>query len=236
VALFLDLDGTLLELAERPALVAADQDVRALLRETSRLTGGATAIITGRTIADAMQILGGALDCIAGLHGLESQISPGVRLRAAAPSQSVRAAVADLRALERAGALGALVEDKGQSVALHFRHAPQSEQSVNDAAAKVARDHGLRLLRGKMIVELLPGDRTKGDAIVEFMTYGPFVGRAPVAVGDDVTDEDAFVAANRLGGFSILVGAARASAANYRLGGVSALRAWLQAGLQEARG
>jgi trehalose 6-phosphate phosphatase len=220
-ALFLDLDGTLVEIAEHPDDVVAGDALRALLRHVCDAAGGAVALITGRTIADADRILGGAIANIAGkLH------------RDHVAASELRAALEDVRDLSEAGVLHARIEEKGASVALHYRHAPEIEQDVRACAAQIAARHRLRTLPGKMVIEIVAGAHTKGDAMEAFMRAAPFSGRAPVAIGDDVTDEDAFSAAARAGGFAIRVGESRTSSAAYRLATPAAVRDWLAASLE----
>ena len=233
-ALFLDLDGTLVEIEEHPDDVVAGGALRALLRRVCDAAGGAVALITGRTIADADRILGGAIANIAGVHGLEHRIN-GKLNRDHAAAFELNAALDDVRDLVIAGVLQARIEEKGASVALHYRHAPEIEQDVRACAAQIAARHRLRTLPGKMVIEIVAGAHTKGDAMDAFMRAAPFAGRKPVAVGDDVTDEDAFSAAARAGGFAIRVGEARSSSAAYRLATPADVHAWLEASL-EARG
>lgn len=231
-ALFLDLDGTLVEIAARPEQVVLEARMRDTLIALSERMQGAMALITGRSVADAERILGGALDCIAGLHGLECSIGGGVVTGNEAVPETFEAAKAELHARIAAGQLGAKLEDKGKAVTLHYRHAPALEESVRRIADDVGRAHGLRVLRGKMIVELIAGARHKGDALMDLAQQPRFAGRAPISIGDDVTDEDAFAAANRLGGFAVLVGEARETHARYRLPSVTALSRWLADALQ----
>lgn len=229
-ALFLDLDGTLFEIEERPELVAPDEGVTALLSPLNRRVAGALAVLTGRCAEDADRILENTVDMIAGLHGQEWLIG-GALLRA--PEQvglaNARTVLTDL--VEK-GTLDARIEDKGGGLALHYRHAPDQAPVVTHAVQQVAKMHGLRALHGKLVSELTPQGATKGSAIITLMQRPPFVGRTPVAIGDDVTDEDAFAAVNELGGFSILVGARRESVATYSLPNVGAVRAWLSKGLE----
>jgi trehalose 6-phosphate phosphatase len=140
-----------------------------------------------------------------------------------------------LSELLRNNALNAVLEDKGAGIALHYRHAPPCEEEVRGVARALAAEHRLRLLYGKMVVEILAGETTKGDALIELMQGAPFAGRIPVAVGDDVTDEDAFAAALRLGGVGVLVGPSRATAARCALPDVAAVRAWLAQAAPETR-
>lgn len=232
-ALFLDLDGTLVEIEEHPDDVVAGDALRALLRSVCEAAGGAVALITGRTIADADRVLGGAIGNIAGVHGLEHRIG-GKLNRDHEAVLELRAALADVRGLIEAGALQAKVEEKGASVALHYRHAPEIEQQVRASAAQIAARHRLRTLPGKMVIEIVAGAHTKGDAVEAFLRTPPFGARVPVAVGDDVTDEDAFAAAARAGGFAIRVGESPTSSAAYRLATPADVHRWLRASLQGA--
>ncbi len=230
-ALFLDLDGTLVEIEEHPEDVVAGDALRLLLRRVCEAAGGAVALITGRTIADADRVLGGAIASIAGVHGLEHRIN-GKLNRDHAAATELNAALEDVRDLVDAGVLHARVEEKGASVALHYRQTPEIEQDVRACAAQIAARHRLRTLPGKMVIEIVAGAHTKGDAVDTFLRAAPFAGRTPVAVGDDVTDEDAFAAAARAGGFAIRVGESRTSSAAYRLATPGAVRAWLEASLE----
>lgn len=230
-ALFLDLDGTLVEIEEHPDDVVAGDALRALLQRACEAVGGAVALITGRTISDADRILGGAIANIAGVHGLEYRIN-GKQNRDHVVASELRAALENVRDLVAAGVLHARIEEKGASVALHYRHAPEIEQDVRACAAQIAARHRLRTLPGKMVIEIVAGAHTKGDAMEAFMRTAPFKGRLPVAIGDDVTDEDAFSAAARAGGFAIRVGESRTSSAAYRLATPAAVRDWLKASLE----
>lgn len=230
--LFLDLDGTLVEIEERPHAVTASQDLRDLLRNLSRTMNGAVALITGRTLSEADRILQGALDHVAGVHGYELQRGREI-LRDAAELSPIAEAAADIRELIQTHALPALVENKRASLALHYRHAPEAGPTLLRIADEIAARRGLRVMQGKMVVELVAGARTKGDALEQFMTEAPFRGRMPLKLGDDRTDEDAFAAAAALGGFGVLIGAPRGSSARYTLSGPSAVFDWLAAPLRE---
>lgn len=222
-----------MEIAATPSDARLDSRMRAVLVEASRI--GAVAVLTGRTIADADRILGGAIEAIAGLHGLESRLASEQWRRRGGAHDAVRKLAAALNDDIAAGNLNALMEDKGASIALHFRHAPEEEARVTAAAEQAAAAHGLRTLRGKMVVEILPAGATKGDALREFMHLAPFAGRRPIAVGDDVTDESAFEAANALGGESVLVGALRQTSARERVDTVADVETWLASAVERAR-
>lgn len=227
-ALFLDLDGTLVAIQDRPHAVTASPELRALLSRLARAMNGAVALITGRTLGEADRILHGALDYVAGVHGFEMQRGGHIS-RDDAELAPIADAAADLRAMLQAHTLPALVEDKRASLALHYRHAPEAGPELLRIAHEIAVRHGLRVLQGKMVVELVAGARTKGDALAAFMSAPPFLGRLPIKLGDDLTDEDAFAAANAMGGFGVLVGDTRDTAAQYRLADPIAVHAWLAA-------
>lgn len=229
-ALFLDLDGTLLDLQERPHAVRASQELRDVLWRASNAVSGALAIITGRTIADATGILHGGANFIAGVHGFEIQRGASL-VRDAADLSQLDSARTDVRALLQEHAIPALIEDKQASLALHYRHAPEAASAVKRIAHDIAERRGLRVLEGKMVVELIASARTKGHALTVFMAAPPFAGRTPIAIGDDHTDEDAFAAAERLGGFGVLAGEPRESCASFTLAGPAAVMAWLKSGL-----
>lgn len=232
-ALFLDLDGTLAEIADDPARVRMDQHVANALRDIAR--AGAVAVLTGRRVVDADRILGGAVGAIAGLHGLERRVARDAEIQAPVPLTALRAAADVFTSAIARGAVDARLEDKGVSVALHFRHAPTEAAKVLDLVRKEAARRDLRALCGKMVVELLPPGVAKGDALRDFMQIAPFAGRRPIMAGDDITDESAFDAANAFGGISVLVGPSRETAARYRLESVAAVGAWLARALETAR-
>lgn len=228
-ALFLDLDGTLVDFAAHPEQVVASERLRHLLADLTQAMNGALALVTGRSIASADAVLDGALVHVAGVHGLEQRAEGGVR-RTGDPSR-VSAAADEARALITSGALDADIEDKGVALAIHYRRTPQFADAVRRSAAELAQRHGLSLLEGKMVVELKLGERTKADAVNDFMLTPPFAGRMPIAVGDDITDEDAFRVVAALGGHAILVGAERPTAARCRLDDTRAVFDWLKKGL-----
>lgn len=227
-ALFLDIDGTLLDLADHPDVVRVDEAERALLAHLSRATGGALALISGRSVAAIDALFAPMRLAAAGQHGLERRDARGGVHRHASPSQELRRAAARIGAFAARHA-GLVLEDKGLNLALHYRLAPQMEGAVHAAMDQAAAELGaaFELLRGKMVVELKPSGRDKGSAIEEFMREAPFAGRRPVFVGDDQTDEYGFMVVNRLGGESVKVGAG-ASAARWRIPDAGAVRAWLR--------
>lgn len=228
-AIFLDVDGTLLEHAARPGDVRAEAPVFRLLEALQRATGGALALISGRGIADLDRLFAPLRLPLAGQHGIERRDAAGRLHRHAFPADPLRRAAARIGAFA-ARHEGLLFEDKGHNLALHFRLAPQlagaAQSALREAAAQLGGEFEVQ--DGKMVVELKPSGRDKGMAIEEFMREPPFAGRTPVFIGDDLTDEFGFGVVNRLGGHSVKVGPG-ASAARHRVVDAAAVRGLLAA-------
>ena len=226
-ALFLDFDGTIAEIAPEPELAFAPEATKAVIAALQDRLGGALAVVSGRRIADLDVLLSPLRFPAAGLHGLERRDAAG-RLHPA----PVPASVARLRD-RLAGLIGARpgvrLEDKGASLALHYREAPEAGPDCDAAMREAVRDLAdLHLVHGKMVIEAKPKGATKGTAIRSFMAEPPFRGRVPIFAGDDVTDEDGFAVAAELGGAGIKVGAGE-TRARHRVPSVAALAAWLAA-------
>jgi trehalose 6-phosphate phosphatase len=236
-ALFLDIDGTLLEFAPTPDGVAVDRELANLLNAFRRVLGGAVALITGRTLANVDRLFGGGTLLVAGLHGSERRSADGSvhrHERAAAELAHLREDMARFAARHR----GLLFEDKGATFAIHYRRAPALASFVHRTLRRHAAHAsivGWHLQRGKGILELRPEGRDKGTAIVDYLREPPFVGRKPVFVGDDLTDEFGFDAVTALGGQAVKVGPGPTSAA-FRLRDVSAVRQWLAESLAQIEG
>jgi trehalose 6-phosphate phosphatase len=227
-ALFLDLDGTLAEIAERPGDVAPAARRTRVLRAVTEALGGRVAVLTGRTLAEADRILEGAIPCMAAVHGLVRR-TPDGRVAHTPPSASLPEARRTLEALAD-GQRGLLVEDKGASVALHYRLVPDAGPAVREAAERLAQATGLVLQGGAMVAELRTAGPHKGDSLRAFLALPPFAGAPPVMVGDDLTDEHAFAAADALGGYGVLVGPPRRTTARFGLATVDEVLAWLEQG------
>lgn len=225
-ALFLDLDGTLLAIADAPDRVQVNAGLRALIRVLRRALGGAVALVSGRDVADVERLFPRLRLSIAGLHGIERRDAHGVLHRGRVPRilSQLRA-----RLVEAAGRhAGLLLEDKQFALALHYRRAPRLAGFAHRlVAALAAKTRGrFQLQRGKRVAELRPTGCDKGTAIGEFMRESPFRGRTPVFVGDDATDECGFMVVNREYGISVKVGPGR-TCARWRLRDVAAVHAWL---------
>ena len=224
-ALFLDFDGTLIDLAETPDSIKVSPHLPRLLARLRRQLGGRLAIVSGRSIADLERHVSVAGIPLSGSHGLELRLADGTKVPLHAPRglDEVRDRVR-LFAGERDGLL---VEDKPAGVALHFRRAPDAGKPAADFMEHLARESGLILQHGNMVVELRPRGADKGDAVRALMKGAPFAGARPVFVGDDLTDEHAFAAVADMAGAGVLVGPLRETAALYRLPSVAGVAEWL---------
>lgn len=226
-ALFLDLDGTLAPFAARPQDVRPDPRRTRVLEALRQGLDGRLAVITGRTLADVDRILEGRIPCVAAVHGLVRRDDDGA-LHEPAPHPGLAHATAGLKAFASRDA-GLLVEEKGPSVALHYRQARARGAEARLVAHRLAAETGLIVQDGDMVEELRTPGPAKGDAVAEFMTKPAFRGALPIFVGDDVTDEHGFAEVNRLGGYGVLVGRPRQTHARYGLRGVDDVLAWLEA-------
>ncbi len=226
-ALFLDFDGTLVELAEAPGAISVPSGLTPLLDRLSERLGGRLAIVSGRAVDDLRNHLDPKAAVLSGSHGAELHYADGRSIPVSAPP-GLAEARESIR-LFAAGSEGLLVEDKPAGVALHYRLAPERAEEADAFLEALARNSGLSLQRGKMVVELRPQGSDKGEALRRLMGEPPFAGARPVFVGDDLTDEDAFRAASALGGEGVLVGPARPTAARWRLDGVADVTSWLEA-------
>jgi trehalose 6-phosphate phosphatase len=227
LALFLDLDGVLAPMAPSPDAVIADPRRTAVLKALDRSLAGRLAIVSGRTLLEIDRIADGASRSAAGVHGLERRLRDG-RIERPEPSPAVAGAMARFRTFAEDWP-GVIVEDKGISVGLHYRQAAAAGPEAVALAGRLARETGLTLQAGHMVLELKTPGPDKGGALTAFMAEPPFHGARPVMLGDDLTDEAGFLAARALGGFGVLVGTPRATAADYGLADVPAVMDWLEA-------
>ncbi|HEX8643111.1 MAG TPA: trehalose-phosphatase [Allosphingosinicella sp.] len=225
-ALFLDFDGTLVELAEAPDAIEVPGELPGLLRRLAARLGGRLALVSGRSLADLDRHVPCGGVAMAGSHGLELRLADGA-LRPLARPPGLDAARDEIARFAAAHA-GLLVEEKPASVALHFRQAPERGEEVSALMERLASQAGFVVQHGKMVAELRPPGADKGDALRALMREPAFAGARPLFMGDDLTDEHAFEAAAALSGAGVLVGPARATAARYRLAGVADVAAWLR--------
>lgn len=231
-AYFLDIDGTLIDLAERPDQIQVDTDLLDLIGRLHRATGGAVALVTGRALSDVEHHLGPLPLPMAGQHGLERRDAAGRVWLHAAPMQA-KSKIRDALAPILAQHPGLLLEDKGLTLALHYRRAPQLAAFAHQLMGRLADSvgPGFELQRGKRVVEIKPAGIDKGTAVAEYLMEVPFKGRRPVFIGDDLNDEHGFSEVHKLDGISIKVGKGR-SCARFRLSDVTAVRHWLGGSLE----
>ena len=226
-AYFLDVDGTLIDIADTPDAVHVDDALLALIARLQRASGGAVALVSGRALSFLDHRLGALHLPVAGQHGLERRDASGrVWMHAAPPAarSAIKAALAPVLARYP----GLLLEDKGLTLALHYRLAPQLAAYAHRLMARLAAaaNAGLEVQRGRRVAEIKPAGMDKGAAVAAYLAEPPFARRRPVFIGDDLNDEHGFAEVNRLDGISIKVGKG-ASCARYRLADVAAVRRWL---------
>jgi trehalose 6-phosphate phosphatase len=229
-ALFLDIDGCLLDFADRPEQVIVPPGLHDDLRRLRDALGGALALVSGRSLAQIDALFPEMQLQAAGLHGLQ--------LRAELTGDAEPAANLDALARVRAAAEqavtehpGAWVEDKGIALAFHWRAAPAARRALEAIAASATSQlAGYRQQHGNCVLELRPDGHHKGTAIERLMQTVPFAGRTPVYAGDDFTDEDGFVTITPLDGRSIIVGSRRPTTARHAIADTGALRDWLSEG------
>ena len=226
-SLFLDFDGTLVDFAARPEDVVVDIGLRELLARLHQTMNGAIAIISGRQLVDLDRMIGLPFLPMAGQHGLEWRDSFGRVAKVddePLPPELIEAA---RRWCE--GHDGARLEIKDFALAVHVRANPRLYgEALSLGRALVEEMPGKLMVQlGVQVVEIRRSGASKGSVVATMMRDEPFVGRMPVFVGDDRTDEDGFAEATRTGGFGLLVGPERPSIARHRLRRPAHLRLWL---------
>lgn len=226
ICLFLDFDGTLADFANDPADVIVDPELVSLLERLHGALDGALALISGRPIEDLDRLLQPLRLPCAGLHGQERRNGRGHTDRIEvllAELNRVRPALDELVAAHP----GLLLEDKGSSLALHYRTVPKLGDLVRNMVARLADPllPHYELLEGNHVVEIKPAAFDKSTVVEAFMREGPFANRVPVFIGDDITDQDGFRAVEQYSGIAISVGD-RVSAP-WHLHDPRAVRSWL---------
>jgi trehalose 6-phosphate phosphatase len=225
ISLFLDFDGTLVDIAPTPDSISVKSGLSSGLERLADRLSGRLALISGRSLEDIEQHLGKADIAKAGSHGLDRVRSNGMRLGEEPPAFPDR--VIEEASNFVANFDGLNVERKQHGVALHFRGAAEYEAQASAFAELLAGMYDLVVKRGKCVVELVHPQADKASAVRAFMEETLFAGTMPVFVGDDVTDEDGFVAAREFGGFGILVGDRMGSCAKYGLRDPAEVHEWL---------
>ena len=228
-ALFIDIDGTLLGVAPTPDAVAVPAGLVPMLDSVARGLGSAMAILTGRRVADADRLFAPLELVASGVHGTELRSERGGPVDTLAqpiPSEVVQA-MNNIASI----ASGILVEQKGCGVAVHYRNAPLARRALETelAAIVAASSYDLVLREGRKVLEAVPSGYSKGTALNTLILRPPFKGRRPVMVGDDVGDESAFLAAEKLGGLGLRVAGEHYDSRAADFDGVGSVRAWLKA-------
>ncbi|MGH6862415.1 MAG: trehalose-phosphatase [Phyllobacterium sp.] len=234
-ALFIDIDGTLIDLAPTPTSIEIPPELSLQLLVVSERAAGALALVTGRSIEAVDAMFYPQQFAVAGMHGAEIRSASGALNRKQIDRMSFAHARAALT--ELAGHWpGLIVEDKGLAIAVHYRQNPGAADAVHARMTSLQAELGRewKLQRGKMVVELHPSGVGKGAAMAGLMADAPFKGKKPLAIGDDLTDEAMFDVANRCDGRSVRVGeSAYESAARFKVGSAAEVRRWV-AGLAKA--
>ncbi|MEI2415614.1 trehalose-phosphatase [Orrella sp. JC864] len=223
VALFLDVDGTLAPIASRPQDVRLAPQTVQTLRTLHAHSNGAVALVSGRAIADLDRLAAPLALPAAGAHGAQWRAADGTIKQVASDPAVMQEIIQALEPMLRTHP-GLQLENKGLSLALHYRHAPHCralvEQTLAELVARHAQTHALQA--GKCVLEVVPRGVSKGAAIGRYMQSPPFWGRVPVFVGDDVTDESGFKMVNQVDGVSVKVGEGE-TLARHRIASVDAL-------------
>lgn len=227
-ALFLDIDGTLLDIAPTPAEVRVPDGLGPALQRARDLLGGALALISGRAIADIDRLFAPLRLVAAGKHGAELRPDPvaaPLQLEAPAIDGAMRQAVAEIARADP----GIILEDKGAAIALHYRRAPQVGDELGRKLRQVLAADGNRLCLqpGRMVWEIKSCNCSKATAVRALMAQAPFSGRRPVFVGDDASDEDGFVEVERCGGQALAVAGEHSSGREAAFADPAAVRRWL---------
>ena len=207
-ALLLDIDGTLLDLAATPREVWVPPGLADTLNTLHRRTSGALALVSGRSLNDIDLIFAPEIYPAVGGHGAEMRLATG------SEADAVQAPPMDKELKRRLAAIaklspGILLEDKGYSLALHYRLAPQAEKAIYEAVSLIRAelpDAPIEVLPGKCVCEIKHAGFTKASGVRELMTHAPFTGRRPLFIGDDVTDETVFAIMPDYDGLAFSVG------------------------------
>jgi trehalose 6-phosphate phosphatase len=229
IAVLLDVDGTILDIAPTPGEVAVPASLRTTLARLSRETGGALALVSGRPLGDLDRLFAPLRLPAVGGHGAELRVTAEGEAEAGGAGP-LDGDLRDRLAGIAGNAPGVLIEDKGYALAVHYRLAPAQERAVKQAVAAIQADwppDSMEVLPGKSVLEIKPAGFDKGAGIRALMRHQPFAGRRPVFIGDDTTDESAFAVLPEFGGIGLSVGR-EISGTSYCFATPTEVRGWLQ--------
>jgi trehalose 6-phosphate phosphatase len=227
-ALLFDIDGTLLDLAPTPDAVIVPKGLRSALHRLFELTDGALAFVSGRSIVDIDRIFAPLVLPAIGGHGAEMRVSPTSK------AYTIGAYPMSRELKRRFAAIGEmseriLIEDKGYSLAIHYRQALEFEPAIFARVTAIRSELSeapIDVLPGKRVVEIKPSGFSKAVGVRELMTHAPFKGRCPVFFGDDVTDDSVFAIMPDIAGLSFSVGR-KARGVSGQFGRPRDVRRWL---------
>lgn len=228
-AIFLDIDGTLLDIAPTPLAVRVSDALRETLASLRANFSGAVAFVSGRPIAEMDRLFHPLRLAAVGGHGAEIRFAPD--------SETRRSKIATLddelrMAFARIGRIGdgVLIEDKGYSLAIHYRQAPELGGEIMKSVTAICKNErcdSLEILPGKLVIEIKPGGYDKGTGLREMMSVQPFTGRKPIFIGDDITDSAAFAVLPDFDGTGFSVSGI-VPGASFNFDGPQDVRRWLR--------
>jgi trehalose 6-phosphate phosphatase len=227
-ALFIDIDGTLLDMAPKPDEAVVPAGLVGTLTRLERRFGGAVALVTGRRVADADRFFAPLRLVTSGVHGAEARTRPGgeTALLAAPVPPGMLQAVHAIAEREP----GILVEEKGAGVAVHYRNAPHMRPAIERDLGRIVgewQDFAVRC--GRKVLELVPRGHSKGTGLGSLMHLPAFSGRRPIMIGDDHGDEPAMRMAQCLGGFGLKVAGEHFDRSRADFDSAAGVRSWLAA-------
>lgn len=232
IALFLDVDGTLIEIAPTPDGVVVPDGLTDLLARLAKGLDGALAILTGRQLSEIDELLAPLELAGSGVHGSELRTGAGEHIASAAGTIP-QELIDELNQHARAWP-GVIIEPKGPGLAIHYRQAPDLKPvlaaQLHDSVAqhRDGASNDLVLCEGRKLFEIVPSGHSKGTALAALAALPQFRGRRPVMIGDDIGDEPAFAAAQRLGGIGLKVGGEHFGHTEFDFSGPEDVKAWLE--------
>ena len=225
VAVFLDFDGTLVEIAPTHDSIAVPDGLAGALLSLAKTLNDRLALVSGRSLDDLTSHLGALAIAQAGSHGADCRLINGQRVGNMPKAMPKEVLVVLEELVSRSNGLS--LEVKSHGAAVHYRAQPEIEDEIVHTATAIATQANLTVKQGNCVIELLSEHTDKGQAVREFMGHEPFYGSTPIFIGDDMTDEDGFEAVKEFAGFGVIVGGSRQTEACYRLDSPQHVYRWL---------